>query len=664
MDGEGIGQGLLEIHQEFHRVNIMSISSVEWRLDGVRVGSIQYSAPYSLILNTAAIPNGTHTISTYVLDAAGNSSTQSRTVIIYNAVPSPDPVAPSVSTIVSTPTVLRWATANTLFTNTLEEHSLASIESELLIDEGTGVGTTQEKDGFLNVLDYGAVGDGTTDDTIAIQNTINLGVEQNKGVLIPSGKVFAVRATYIDSWANGTWGQIGYVFKIPSNTYIRLNGTIKLIGGVSEGLTSWPLGYCIFENENSFRFISGSTGTNFPEDYTLDKQGLYDLSGCHTNGVSSNVLQIVGDVDLSSVEVGVPFTCPPVEGLLPLMESRNIEIRVESSPFHSVITDVDNASKTVTVLDLFNISSSGPRSFTIENNLYDENITIEGKGLVDLSAIHSYTSTVFPETFAVMLCRFYRVKNLTVSGITIIGHVCEGFQIGFSQNVTLSNVIIKEARDGHLATATCGNFDICRNVLVENCFFYNNPVSIALFFWACRYSRVIDCISSDMPYGGAGLGGLVEFQSQWGSMEFGGESLPTNCVQSIATDTNGVWGIYDFGQGTSYPDLLPTSLEVMIDWAFIVDGCISARNGSGINLLAQSYYGGYGKGIKISNNIVCSNKEAGIFLQCTSGVMIENNIIKGNGWGDDPSTLYYPARFNYHPTLSRTPLLSLNREIS
>jgi hypothetical protein len=51
-----------------------------------------------------------------------------------------------------------------------------------------------------NVLDYGAVGNGTTDDTTALQNWLNVG----GALYLPEGKTFAASATLIASVANTT----------------------------------------------------------------------------------------------------------------------------------------------------------------------------------------------------------------------------------------------------------------------------------------------------------------------------------------------------------------------------------------------------------------------------------------------------------------------------
>lgn len=64
--------------------------------------------------------------------------------------------------------------------------------------------------GYVNVLDYGAVGDGTTDDTAAIQAATNAAVGQ--AVYFPSGYVFYIDQGRIDwtssdaAWVGDGWG--------------------------------------------------------------------------------------------------------------------------------------------------------------------------------------------------------------------------------------------------------------------------------------------------------------------------------------------------------------------------------------------------------------------------------------------------------------------------
>ena len=48
-------------------------------------------------------------------------------------------------------------------------------------------------DGWISVLDHGAVGDGTTDDTAAIQAALNAAATSKKSVYFPAGRVFQVR---------------------------------------------------------------------------------------------------------------------------------------------------------------------------------------------------------------------------------------------------------------------------------------------------------------------------------------------------------------------------------------------------------------------------------------------------------------------------------------
>jgi hypothetical protein len=48
-------------------------------------------------------------------------------------------------------------------------------------------------EGWISVLDHGALGDGTTDDTAAIQAALNAAVTSKKSVYFPAGRIYQVR---------------------------------------------------------------------------------------------------------------------------------------------------------------------------------------------------------------------------------------------------------------------------------------------------------------------------------------------------------------------------------------------------------------------------------------------------------------------------------------
>jgi len=63
----------------------VGVTGVVFKLDGKQVGSIVTSPPYTVLINTAFLSNGTHTISASAIDAAGNSSGANSTVTFSNS---------------------------------------------------------------------------------------------------------------------------------------------------------------------------------------------------------------------------------------------------------------------------------------------------------------------------------------------------------------------------------------------------------------------------------------------------------------------------------------------------------------------------------------------------------------------------------------------------
>jgi hypothetical protein len=67
----------------------VGVAGVQFRVDGVNVGSEDTSSPYSVSWNSASVANGNHTITAVARDAAGNTTTSNGvTVNVSNAVSS------------------------------------------------------------------------------------------------------------------------------------------------------------------------------------------------------------------------------------------------------------------------------------------------------------------------------------------------------------------------------------------------------------------------------------------------------------------------------------------------------------------------------------------------------------------------------------------------
>src|SRR5882672_5925515 len=81
-------------------VGSLTVSSVQFRLDGANLGARDTSAPYSVSWNTTATSNGSHTLTAVATDILGVQFTSAAvTVTVNNAPPPPPPdtTRPTVS---------------------------------------------------------------------------------------------------------------------------------------------------------------------------------------------------------------------------------------------------------------------------------------------------------------------------------------------------------------------------------------------------------------------------------------------------------------------------------------------------------------------------------------------------------------------------------------
>lgn len=88
----------------------------------------------------------------------------------------------------------------------------------------TSVKLDPETNGYVNVRSFGAVGDGTKDDTTAIQNAIASGNASRKGVFIPAG-TYKVSSGQMRNPASSEW----WCIRVPSGANLLFEPGAKLV---------------------------------------------------------------------------------------------------------------------------------------------------------------------------------------------------------------------------------------------------------------------------------------------------------------------------------------------------------------------------------------------------------------------------------------------------
>ena len=329
----------------------------------------------------------------------------------------------------------------------------------------------------VNAKNYGATGDGVTDDTTSIQNAINASV--GKSLFIPSG-------TYVVSSA----------ISIPSNSTIRMaSDAILDYSGVSQAAGA-----------NLKRVIeifgSVSSTVNLTSDVSL---------GDTTITVSSTAGYSVGD----TVEV---------EGTEPLHANY-------SNRFKGYVAKViDVTSGTVLTLDTkapFNIDATTTYSATARYITPKHSIVIEGGKLLGGGDLYGHTGVyvlraeniliknVTIEDFETVGIQFNSTYNARIENCNIlnctspneIGHGNYGYGVGLGSATTRINIVGNHFTKCRHAVAGGGAIP-SMNVLVKNNHSVNGGLGASDF--DCHESCINWVFDSNTIIGGPdGSGGIV-----------------------------------------------------------------------------------------------------------------------------------------------------------
>ena len=371
------------------------------------------------------------------------------------------------------------------------------------------------KDNAINILQVGAKGDNTFDNT-SIFNSLIYTNQSNKKIIIPNG----IYKTY--SWGSngakqrlsnieliginkptinlipqstavlqGTYSnnfnvQPGYA-KITTGSSFELN-TIELADGqkyyylqcADKTLIPTLTGENYLVGETSrIRYGIASIDTNNPDGTGTARIYLYDISGGNPKNIiynnSSNILS--ENLWVSSYDTSDIWYIDFGENTTPdYFKTTNRHITQESTSKNARIKAVFNYnSKDFIVIDCFNdeyYNSPFENPMPLDNN----------------TELKVYSNTGVTGS----LCSFNRFQNVTVDNIKFNGnnYLIGNYQtnqndwnvlyLGGCKNITIKNCIFGNAIMAGIHIGGAGNVyaetkhDYPENVLIDNCYFYNN----------------------------------------------------------------------------------------------------------------------------------------------------------------------------------------------
>lgn len=517
---------------------------------------------------------------------------------------------------------------NTFFYNTLGELSQAAIEAESIV-EGT-TGTNPLDPAVINVTETGAVGDGVTDDTIAIQAAIDLAAgttDQRTIVLIPNNFICVVSPQEMDWNLGQAPDRQGVCLWVKDRITIRIDGILKVSGVVTNNVAAFnvplvvdsvnnteiPDFITIFENYNAYRTPFGN-----------------ELNESYASCSDGSTVTFSGVVDLSTI----------VAGQYLWVQTEEDEIYERYKKILTV------GSNYVTVEGTYTTFSDV--AWYIDNQIMDNDITIDGLGVIDLEGY--YTRSVVngvdayrldlslasgvtsPQNYkngktyaGIEAFTFTRCKRLTIRNITIKhGGMDRQGTIAFSTDVRVDGVKLIHGLYGSFVGEGI-SFQAGEKITITNCLGYRNLYDTLFFFWNSRNVQVSNSMCDGLPYDNAYHGGLVSWYDfgEWGYYPF-----VINWIYYWPEDTGDVpYQWYEDQVFKDYHDTVPPMV-----FNIKINGNIIKHCATGISLIGSEGHSYFSKGVLITDNIITRNKYDGIFFEGIDKLNIVNNIITENGY--------------------------------
>jgi hypothetical protein len=134
----------------------VSVSSVQFKVDGNNVGSSDTTSPYSTTLNTTALTNAAHNLTAVATDSAGNTTTSSAISITVNNVP-PDTTPPTVSITAPTNNATVSGASVNVSATASDNVGVASVQFKL---DGSNLGSLDTTSPYSTTLNTTSLANG------------------------------------------------------------------------------------------------------------------------------------------------------------------------------------------------------------------------------------------------------------------------------------------------------------------------------------------------------------------------------------------------------------------------------------------------------------------------------------------------------------------------